>query len=245
MVEQSLSLSRTMRKQLVHIGAEQHPILIIDNFVDNPEQLASLAQAGNAFGREKSDFYPGDRKPAPAGYSDLLHDALKADLCAIMGPAERCHLHVDLAVYSLVTTPVHKLRPIQCVPHIDSHNSEKIAAVHYLCPENFGGTSFYRHRSTGYESIDDSRFKLYFAKLKREVMDDKTCASTYINGSNALFERISQIELKFNRLIVYRSNCLHAGDIDPDKGLSPLPSEGRLTLNSFLHLSSGATLAES
>ncbi len=55
----------------------------------------------------------------------------------------------------------------------------------------------------------------------------------YINGDTELFQRIGQVPVKFNRCIVYRSNLLHSGDINPTLGLSANPREGRLTLNSF------------
>lgn len=236
MVEQPLSVSGNMRKQLLHIGIEHHPVLIIDDFVANPALLVAMAETGPEFAPELPGFYPGARKLASAGYPLLLQQALGADLCALMGPPDHCRLHVDLAVYSLTSTPVKQLQPMQCVPHVDTHNPEHIAAVHYLCDEKFAGTSFYRHRSTGYESIDETRLKPYFAKLERELADQTETERNYMNGSTEIFERIAEIELKYNRLIVYRSNCLHAADISPSHLLSHSPRQGRLTLNSFLHL---------
>lgn len=238
MLEQPLSVSSKMRKQLLHIGAEHHPVLIVDDFVSDPDLLVAMAETGPEFAAELSGFYPGARKLASAGYPLLLQEALGADLCALMGPPDQCRLHVDLSVYSLTTTPVELLQPMQCVPHVDTHNPEHIAAVHYLCDEKFSGTSFYRHRSTGYESLDEARLKPYFARLERELESHAKSERNYMNGSNDLFECIADIELKYNRLIVYRSNSLHAANIDTSHNLSPSPREGRLTLNSFLHLDS-------
>lgn len=215
------------------VGAEQNPVLIIDDFIDRPERLISIAESGTPFSNEQDNFYPGERKPAPSSYTRLLREIVDRELSSAgLGSGTQ----VDLSVYSLVTTPVAQLRPIQCVPHIDTHQENCFAAVHYLCSSQFGGTSFYRHRSTGHESIDEYRLKPYFATLKQEVMAERKQARGYINGSNELFERIGQVEQRFNRLIVYRGNCLHAGDIDPDQGLSDSPREGRLTVNSFMHL---------
>jgi hypothetical protein len=225
-----------MTKQLLLIGEEQNPLLIIDNFMSDPSALRSLAAEGDGFVAQDSDFYPGQRKPAPAGYAESLQQTLEADIKKIFSDqasSER-ELVTDLSVFSLVTTPEKQLRPIQCVPHIDTHHRHHLAAVHYLCDEKFGGTSFYCHRSTGYESIDEQRLKDYFPRLKSEVIREGEAALRYMNGSTALFERIASIPLKFNRLILYRSNCLHAGDIDPAQGLEVSPETGRLTINSFL-----------
>ncbi len=228
-----------MRKQLLHIGAEHHPVLIIDDLVADSDQLIAMAESGPEFAPELNGFYPGARKLASVGYPRLLQEALGADLCALMGPPDRCKMHVDLSVYSLTTTPVERLQPMQCVPHVDTHNPEHIAAVHYLCSDTFSGTSFYRHRSTGYESIDETRLKPYFSKLESELAGQTNQPRTYMNGSNPLFERIAEVELKYNRLVVYRSNTLHAADIDSSHVLSDSPRTGRLTLNSFLHLEAG------
>ena len=141
---------------------------------------------------------------------------------------------VRMSAFSLTTTPPQQLRPIQCVPHIDNHTANQFAVVHYLCDEKFGGTSFYRHRSTGYETINSDRLEYYFKMLKQEVMADETAGCDYINGNTHLFERIARIKVRFNRALVYRSNSLHSGDISAALGLSPDPRRGRLTLNSLI-----------
>jgi hypothetical protein len=123
------------------------------------------------------------------------------------------------------------------VPHIDTHDPNQFAMVHYLCSEHYGGTSFYRHRTTGHESITDTRLEEYFRILKQEVMTGGLPKLAYINGDTSLFERIAQIEVKFNRAIIYRSNALHAGDISEALGLAKNPDDGRLTLNTFINFS--------
>ena len=57
---------------------------------------------------------------------------------------------------------------------------------------------------------------------------------SYISSDTTLFEQIASLEAKPNRLIVYPSNALHSGNINPDLGLSSNPSTGRLTISSFL-----------
>lgn len=225
-----------MHKQILRIGKEKNPILIIDNFADNAGELCTLAEDGEPFVAQASDFYPGLRKPAPAHYREYLQKALATDIANLFGLSASAQVTVDLSVYSLVTTPANQLRPIQCVPHMDTQDPSHIAAVHYLCDEKYDGTSFYRHRSTGFESVDASRMNGYFSQLKEEVIQQGRAVAGYINGSTSLFECTAHIELKFNRLILYRGNCLHAGNIDPTLGLTPSPRSGRLTINSFLRI---------
>jgi hypothetical protein len=148
-----------------------------------------------------------------------------------IAPEQKAQL--SLCAFSLTNTAPEKLRPIQSVPHIDTQDPLQFAMVHYLCAESFGGTSFYRHRTTGHESITQERLASYFKILKQEVMDQQQTQFDYINGDTHLFERIYQVPVVFNRAIIYRSNQLHSGDISAQLGLSPDPRQGRLTANSF------------
>ncbi len=125
------------------------------------------------------------------------------------------------------------MRPIQSVPHFDGFDRTHIASVHYLCTEEFGGTSFYRHRSTGYETMDAQRIVEYAPRLKAEVMGLNTRSFTYIRGDTALFERTASVEAKFNRAIYYRSNVLHSGDIPANISMPAQPRKGRLTANTL------------
>lgn len=216
------------------LGHESHPLLVIDNFVDNPETLIALAEDDPPFTAQSTDYYPGIRKPAPADYSTWLAEKVEPLLHQIFDLPLQYRPVVRSSVFSLTTTPPKQLRPIQCVPHIDNHVAHQFAVVHYLCDEKFGGTSFYRHRSTGYESVTTERLAHYFKILKQEVMADHQAQRDYINGNTHLFERIARIGVRFNRALIYRSCSLHSGDISASVGLSSDPRQGRLTLNSFI-----------
>jgi hypothetical protein len=217
------------------IGQEQNPLLIIDNFFVAPEKLLAQAASEPGFMAQASDFYPGLRKEIIGDYpAHSLHTIIPLVRETFSIALER-RAQMSLCAFSLTTTAPEKLRPIQSVPHIDTHDPLQFAMVHYLCAESFGGTSFYRHRSTGFESITQERFANYFKVLKQEVMDEQQTRFAYINGDTRLFERIYQMPVRFNRAIVYRSNQLHSGDINPQSALSADPSLGRLTANSFFY----------
>ncbi len=215
------------------IGQEQNPLLIIDHFFAAPEQLVEQACSEPGFIAQASDFYPGLRKQVAGDYpAQSLHriEPLVREHFAI---APDRNAQLSLCAFSLTSTAPEQLRPIQSVPHIDTHDPLQFAMVHYLCAESFGGTSFYRHRSTGHESITQERLTNYFRILKQEVMDEQQTRFDYINGDTRLFERIYQVPVVFNRAIIYRSNQLHSGDINAQLGLSTDPRQGRLTANSF------------
>lgn len=210
------------------IGRHKRPVVVLDNAHPDPQSLREAA-FGRSFASDPHNFYPGVRAPAPAEYIDFLSAQLKR-FRSVFDP-QAAQVKVATSLYSLPATPVARLRPIQCVPHIDTHNTGHIAAVHYLC-DHTGGTSFYRHRETGTEYLLEENIKEYFARVKQQMIERGTEDLTYINGSDTLFERIERIPAEFNRLILYPANNLHAGDISAGC-LSDNPRLGRLSINSY------------
>lgn len=235
--DETSSKNSTARKiSAVKIGKEKNTVVIIDNFYSMPEQLIELACSEPPFVGHKTDYYPGVRKAISGNYATQsleIIEPLISEYFAITGEHTS---QVNLGAFSLATTPTHKLRPIQCVPHIDTHDHYQFALVHYLCSEHYGGTSFYRHKSTGYETISDARLVDYFRILKQEVISSGLQTPTYINGDTPLFERIGNVPVQFNRAVLYHSNALHSGNISETLGLSSNPREGRLTANLFINI---------
>jgi hypothetical protein len=136
--------------------------------------------------------------------------------------------------YSIVTTPPSALAPIQRLPHFDSTDPGRIAILHYLCQPLDGGTAFYRHRATGFETISDSRLADYSEVLQTEAGARGLPQAEYVRADTALFEQTYRVDAAFNRLVVYRGWSLHSGAIPPDLTFSPDPRKGRLTVNTFL-----------
>lgn len=215
---------------LMHVGREHAPILVVDDLLLDPEAILRHADDGRAFRKEDKDFYPGIRKPLDPAYAQAVYAQLHALFADAFGAAAIEPLSCAL---SLATTPPGQLRPIQSVPHFDSFDAGLIAGVHYFCAKEFGGTSFYRHRASGYESLDAARVREYAPRLKQEMMALRLQRFDYIRGDTALFERIGSVEARFNRAVFYRSNLLHSGDIAPAAGLSADPRQGRLTANTL------------
>lgn len=212
------------------LGAEAAPLLVIDNFVDSPEELVRNALR-KTFAPAAS-FYPGLRVKAPLSYQELyttLQEAL-LDTFQLHGEV----LRFSMCHYSLVTTPIERLAVPQRIPHVDSLAREGLAAIHYLFKGPLGGTSFYRHRRTGFEFIDESRQARYLDCIRQETAGPHQPGPGYINGSTPLFERIASADGVFNRLLIYRRNSLHSGDIAASFIPDAHPLTGRLSINSFL-----------
>jgi Family of unknown function (DUF6445) len=226
-----LDLHPDIRFQKLTIGLEKAPLLVIDQFVANPDALV-MAAVGQRFSA-LTRYYPGIRLPAPPPYLKLVIERLQ-DILFEFFELERKPSRFSMCHYSLVTLPPENLGVIQRIPHVDSLDGKGLASIHYLFKKNLGGTAFYRHRKTGFESIDEARAPIYFKSLESENDGPNMPGPGYINGDTALFERIAEQDGVFNRMLVYRRNSLHSGSIAKDFVPDPNPLTGRLSINSFI-----------
>jgi Family of unknown function (DUF6445) len=212
------------------VGHEGQPIVIIDGFAPDPQALVDTAAATHL--TPAGEYYPGPRAPAPPEYFTSVGGMVAAAVRKVFGYRE--HLAVDRALYSLATTPPDQLVLAQRIPHVDSVEPGRIAIVHYLSHADFGGTRFFRHRSTGLETIDASRHRAYLDALAADFAAQGEPPPGYIDEDSALFETIATIRPAWNRAILYRSNLLHCAAIPNDMALPDDPRTGRLTIASFL-----------
>lgn len=213
-----------------HVGLEAQPLITIDDFAPDPDALRAAAIAAR-FG-PAAHYYPGLRAPLPPDYFRDHEPIIVAALGEVFGQYGRLHL-ID-ASFSIVTTPPAALSIKQRLPHCDAFAAERIALTHYLSPEGGDGTAFFRHRATGFETIDETRAPAYFDRVNAELRDGGAPPTGYITGDTALFERTTLVEARYNRALIYRSYLLHSGAIAPDATLSPDPAAGRLTVTIFL-----------
>lgn len=223
------SIPRTPNVQRSLIGLEREPLAIIDDFADDPDMLraAAIAAAFVAAGQH----YPGIRAPLPPTY---LGDVLPLVAQVVTRTFGRCRrIHVVDASFSIVTRQPSALHVRQRLPHVDAYGRERLALVHYLSPVDRDGTAFYRHRSTGFETIDGARAPAYFARLDEELGAGAEPFAGYIATDTALFECTELASARYNRALLYRSCVLHSGAISPGAALSADPARGRLTVTGF------------
>jgi hypothetical protein len=135
-----------------------------------------------------------------------------------------------------VTTPARALQPIQCLPHFDELEPDRLAFLLYLDRAERGGTAFYRQRGTGFETVNAARFVDFQASLERGIAQHGLPPSDYIRGDTALYEQIGKVRGTFNRAVVYRGNSLHCADLPADFEPQADPLCGRITLNLFLRV---------
>jgi Family of unknown function (DUF6445) len=229
-----LRLHERFQIATVRIGGEGLPVLVIDNFLSNPQILVDYASLHCGFEGVSDTFYPGSRAPAPPIYCF----ALRAFLGDAVGEAfglTGSRVTGELSHFSLVTTPPGNLSVPQRMPHFDNTNPKQLAVLHYLCGSEHGGTSFYRHRRTRFEFIDDVRSPVYRSAVAEDLAALGPPPAKYICGDDPMFERIGGFAAAFNRVLIYRSIDLHSADIPPGYRLDSNPRTGRLTANTFFY----------
>ncbi|MEO0550389.1 MAG: DUF6445 family protein [Pseudomonadota bacterium] len=226
MLAMALNLNQIER---IEIGQEQRCVLRAHNVFDAPQHIIDAAAAAR-FARI-NPHYPGIR--AEVG-SDLLKS-----LCDGLARIADEAFGIDAqswegqAWFSLVTLRPGELTPIQRLPHFDGFDQHQLAVMIYLNHSGHGGTSFYRHNSTGFEAVTEQRYPKYKSALEADIGKSGLPPAAYIQTGAPTFERIAEFEPEYNSLIFYHGTSLHSGAIRNNLPLSSDPRSGRLTVNGF------------
>jgi hypothetical protein len=227
-----LRLHESFCHKTVAVGTERAPVLVVDNFLADPRVLVDYAATGSSFEALSDTFYPGVRALMPQIYTFALRAFLGNLIADAFGLGGRQVVR-ELSHFSLLTTRPGQLQPLQRFPHFDNTDPLQLAVLHYLSPVAQGGTSFYRHRASGFESMRADRLAAYSAAIDAEVTSQGLPPPAYINGDTPMFERLASFEGIFNRLLVYRSISLHSADVSADFRFDANARSGRLTANTF------------
>ena len=217
---------------LLLLGQEQRPLLVVDDLLLNPQWLLEWAQQGEGFAAEGANFYPGVRKPLPDTYAELIRTFMHQQLAIVPGANTDMRVAVSFCALAITNQDPASLLPIQRIPHFDSCDARQWAMVHYLCAEEYGGTGFFRHRSSGFETISADRQSKYHRLLEDEAVTVGLPAARYLQGSSTLFEQTHRVEASFNRALFYPGNILHSGLIKDWQ--SSQIGQCRLSANCFL-----------
>lgn len=225
-----------MNPELRRVGNSQSPIVVIDDFSGDLEQIGRLADELAPFPRIEGNYYPGVRRTITE--SDKSAYAYVLTACNRAAPFVGGAFGVkgfDLveASFSIVTLRPEDLEPVQRAPHFDSPEQDIFALLHYLRVPKGSGTAFYRHRTTGTERVTSGNLPFFVSRARAEASMLPT-DSGYMQGSDAFYEQIGVVEAIPDRVVIYHSSLLHSGIVPPGMSLSADPAEGRLTANFFL-----------
>jgi hypothetical protein len=226
-----LLIGRRIRVQLRHLGQEGQPLLVVDDVLADPDAMIDAARQAEFYSPPHTN-YPGLNANLPESYYRTVVTALRGPIAAAFDlPAEAILKYFGF--FALATTGARDARPVQKVPHHDGPDPHRLAMVHYLCRGDHGGTGFFRHKATGFESVGDDRHATYVAIAQAQLAERGVGMSVYAGDGMADYDLIGQAECVFNRLIVYRGHVLHSALLGPEAGARD-PGRGRLTANGFI-----------
>ena len=226
-----LLIGREIRVQLRHVGQERQPLLVVDEVLADPDAMIDAAREAE-FYAPKHTHYPGLNAPLPESYYRTVVTALRGPIEAAFGLP--CDLGLDyFGFFALAVTSAREAAPVQKIPHHDSPDPARLAMVHYLARGDHGGTGFFRHKATGFESVDHGRHAAYVDIAQAQMTARGVGTAAYAGADMADYDLIGQAEGVFNRLIVYRNHVLHSALLSAEAG-SADPGQGRLTANGFI-----------
>jgi hypothetical protein len=212
------------------MGREGEPLVQIDGFSGMVHELLEAGYAAQY--QYAGASYPGIRSWADPSYLDRRRPLMMQIMQQVFGFTKG--VRMDASTYSLVTLGEEELHPLQRIPHYDHANGDVIAIMHYLMGHESGGTAFYRHRRTGFETVTPDREDSYNAALAMDEQAYGMPPAKFCYGDTDWFELIDEVEAAPDRLVLYRGRQLHSGVIPDPSVLSSDPRQGRLTINMFL-----------
>jgi hypothetical protein len=220
------------RIEVARHGTEQEPVIVIDDYAKDPDAL--IEEAAQLPFTRNANYFPGVRAATPPNLMGSIRDSLAGLIRETFGLADE--LNRIESYFSLITTPADQLEIIQRLPHFDGVGPARIAILHHLSRAELGGTAFYRHRSTGFETITAERLPTYNQRVNEELHRFGLPEPGLIGGDTPIYERIAGYEARFNRCLVYRGNTLHSAETPPGTPLTADPRTGRFSINTFIWL---------
>lgn len=216
--------------EIRYFGQEQEPVVIIDAFSGRVEELLAKARAAR--------YEPaGANYPGLSGLADVNYLAPQGKLLTDIAYRVfgfETGLSCQSCYFSMVTTPRGQLSVPQRLPHNDASDANLLAGLHYLLGPETGGTAFYRHKRTGFETITPERSGPYAKALQADHAEYGDPPSDYFYASNERYDCIGEIEAKPDRFILYRGRTLHSGIIPAALPLQADPWLSRITINTFM-----------
>lgn len=223
-------LNPNAKARLVKLGKEEQPLLIIDDLIEGAEQFYEMATNAN-WHLPDGTYYPGLNAPLPNEYIECLLTGLKPSLSRAFNFNHDARYAVN-GFFALTTHEYEDFGPWQKIPHFDQTSAKQIALVHYLSPSQTGGTAFFRHNPTGFESISDARRAEYIDYVTKWIAANPNLLTEYTGPNTPDYEMLFKVPYKFNRAVLYPSNILHCALYD-GTNQSADPKIGRITANSF------------
>lgn len=209
------------------------PIVVIDDFVRNPQALVEYAiEQRDKFAKAPQNAFPGMELRMPDEFSARLNEFFIEHARKPLGVRRSISMYSRL---SLITLQPHELAPNQRVCHQDQlpgyDQYSFSASVLYLFDNPaMGGTSFYVPKAKQAGMMRELAGRDEGRVPPAEGPD---AAPRYMTQSNEAFDLVCTIPAVWNRVIFYDGCIFHSGHVTAPELLDADPAAGRLTINGF------------
>lgn len=211
------------------IGDDKHKVVIVDGFYREPERVAELANTLEfSSAPDLVQQFPGERAEVEADTAHLARAVWH--YFGRVGDPSTSHFPFCVSRYR----GGRVLEPRQRLPHFDP----TLTALVYLnSPDDCaGGTAMYRHRSSGLELIpltpEASTVQLaqsmgyrvadfqqlgYPVIIERMLFNERfaPAGNRTLNEGNHVWELMTLVEMRFNRLVIYDGRIPHGMWVEP------------------------------
>lgn len=216
--------------KITYLGKDKIPLLVIDDLLENPDSVVEFSASQN-WEKPKTSFYPGIIAQLPDEYMTSLKQLLGSNLIRAFGFDAAKPINLS-GFFALTTYELDEFGPWQRIPHFDNVHSNHVAMVHYLGKNQTGGTGFFKHLNTGFESISHENRDEYLGKVSDFIDANGQMLQWYTGPLTPGYEMYFDVPFKFNRAIIYPSYILHCALYDGTQANAD-PYSGRLTANTF------------
>lgn len=220
--------------QVVYVGKNKTPVIIIDGYVSNLDEITNQVVKNAQFKPEGVTKYPGVRSSIPKTIVVSYLKPLMKTLYKVYKLSQDLQPTPIDNYFSLITKQPKDLSAMQSWPHFDTPNPNLIAVLHYLNKGEHGGTAFFKHNKSGLDRIDNQTIETYLKHADNYFTSLNTNAFDYCDEQHSEFTCYKKIAYKPNRLIIFPGQLLHSSSVNTDTDLSSNPEEGRLTANMFI-----------
>ena len=220
--------------QVVYVGKNKTPVIIIDDYVSNLDEITNQVVKNAQFKPEGVTKYPGVRSSIPKTIVVSYLKPLMKTLYKVYKLSQDLQPTPIDNYFSLITKQPEDLSAMQSWPHFDTPNPNLIAVLHYLNKGEHGGTAFFKHNKSGLDDIDHQSIETYLNHANDYFNSLKTNTFRYCSEQHSEFTCYKKIAYKPNRLLIFPGQLLHSTLVNTNTDISSNPEEGRLTANMFI-----------
>ena len=152
----------------------------------------SISPRARSFG-DVASYYPGIRAKVPLTFQQFILDELRGEFAELFGLRRSAP-----AIHGLpLLAGHHAAREAHLSAAHSAHRfaaGNELAFIHYLFKADLGGTAFYRHRKTGFESSMRAQARILAPSTKKSRPPSSAPAPDTSMAIHALYEGIGRQE---------------------------------------------------